>query len=58
MIKQSTKIIKTKILWKLMDKVIVKIGNKTYNCQLAKTEEEHKKGLMDVEYLAPYEKSQ
>lgn len=58
MIKQSTKIIKTKILWKLMDKVIVKIGNKTYNCQLAKTEEEHKKGLMDVEYLAPDEKSQ
>ena len=57
MIKQSTKIIKTKILWKLMDKVIVKIGNKTYNCQLAKTEEEHKKGLMDVEYLAPDEKS-
>lgn len=36
-----------------MDKVIVNIGNKTYNCQLAKTEEEHRKGLMDVEYLAP-----
>jgi len=39
-----------------MDKVIVHIGNKTYNCQLAKTEEEHRKGLMDVEYLAPDEK--
>ena len=38
-----------------MDKVIVKIGDKTYNCQLAKTEEQHKKGLMDVEYLAPDE---
>lgn len=38
-----------------MKKVIVNIGNKTYNCQLAKTEEEHKKGLMDVEYLAPDE---
>ena len=35
-----------------MDKVIVNIGNKTYNCQLAKTEEEHKQGLMNVEYLA------
>lgn len=38
-----------------MEKVIVNIGNKTYNCQLAKTEEEHRKGLMDVEYLAPDE---
>lgn len=38
-----------------MDKVIVNIGNKTYNCQLAKTEEQHKKGLMEVEYLAPDE---
>lgn len=38
-----------------MNKVIVHIGNKTYNCQLAKTEEEHRKGLMDVEYLAPDE---
>jgi uncharacterized membrane protein (UPF0127 family) len=38
-----------------MDKVIVNIGNKTYNCQLAKTEEEHKQGLMNVEYLAPDE---
>ena len=38
-----------------MDKVIVHIGNKTYNCQVAKTEEEHRKGLMDVEYLAPDE---
>lgn len=38
-----------------MEKVVVNIGNKTYNCQLAKTEEEHRKGLMDVEYLAPDE---
>ena len=38
-----------------MNKIIVHIGNKTYNCQLAKTEEEHRKGLMDVEYLAPDE---
>lgn len=38
-----------------MKKIIVNIGNKTYNCQLAKTEEEHKKGLMNVEYLAPDE---
>lgn len=38
-----------------MDKVIVNIGNKTYNCQLAKTEEDRRKGLMDVEYLAPDE---
>lgn len=34
-----------------MDKVIVNIGNKTYNCQLAKTEEDRQKGLMNVEYL-------
>ena len=38
-----------------MDRVIVNIGNKTYKCQLAKTEEQRKKGLMDVEYLAPDE---
>jgi uncharacterized membrane protein (UPF0127 family) len=38
-----------------MDKVIVNIGNKVYNCQLAKTEEDRRKGLMDVEYLAPDE---
>lgn len=39
----------------MMEKVIVNVGNKTYNCQLAKTEEQHKKGLMEVEYLAPDE---
>ena len=38
-----------------MDKVIVNIGNKRYNCRLAKTEEQRRKGLMDVEYLAPDE---
>ena len=38
-----------------MDKVIINIGNKRYNCRLAKTEEQRRKGLMDVEYLAPDE---
>ena len=38
-----------------MEKVIVNIGNKTYKCQLAKTEEQRRKGLMDVDYLAPDE---
>ena len=38
-----------------MEKVIVNIGNKTYNCQLAKTEEQRRKGLMNIEYLAPDE---
>ena len=38
-----------------MKKVIVNIGDKTYNCQLATTEEQRQKGLMDVTYLAPDE---
>lgn len=38
-----------------MEKVIVNIGNKTYHCRLAKTEEQRRKGLMDVDYLAPDE---
>ena len=38
-----------------MDKVLVNIGTKTYNCQVAKTEEQRRQGLMDVEYLAPDE---
>lgn len=38
-----------------MDKVLVHIGDKTYTCQLAKTEEQRRKGLMDVDYLAPDE---
>lgn len=38
-----------------MDKVIVNIGDKTYKCQLAKTEEQRKNGLMGVDYLAPDE---
>lgn len=38
-----------------MDKVLVNIGDKTYKCLLAETEEQHKKGLMDVDYLAPDE---
>ena len=38
-----------------MDIVIINIGNKRYNCRLAKTEEQRRKGLLDVEYLAPDE---
>lgn len=38
-----------------MEKVIVNIGNKTYQCQLAKTGEQRRKGLMGVDYLAPDE---
>ena len=38
-----------------MDKVIVNISDKTYKCQLANTEEQRKKGLMGVDYLAPDE---
>ena len=38
-----------------MDKVIVNIGNKKYHCQLAKNNEDRKKGLMNVDYLAPDE---
>jgi uncharacterized membrane protein (UPF0127 family) len=38
-----------------MQKLIVNIGNKTYKCRLAKTDEERRKGLMDVDYLAPDE---
>lgn len=38
-----------------MDRVIVNIGNRTYNCQVSKSEEDKKKGLMDVDYLPPDE---
>lgn len=38
-----------------MDRKIIKVGNKTYNCQIAKTEEEKKKGLLDYDYLSPDE---
>jgi len=38
-----------------MEKVIVNIGNKVYNCRLAKNEEDRRKGLMDIDYLAPDE---
>lgn len=38
-----------------MDKVIINIGNKVYKCTVAKSDEEHRKGLMNVEYLAPDE---
>lgn len=38
-----------------MDKVRVVIGNKVYDCQVAKNEEDRKKGLMGVENLPPDE---
>lgn len=38
-----------------MEKVKVSIGDRTYICQVAKTEEDRKKGLMGVENLPPDE---
>lgn len=38
-----------------MDKVRVVIGDKVYDCQVAKNEEDRKKGLMGVETLPPDE---
>lgn len=38
-----------------MDKVRVVIGDKIYDCQVAKNEEDRKKGLMGVENLPPDE---
>ena len=38
-----------------MDKVVVNIGKKTYNCYVANNEEDRKKGLMGKEYLDPDE---
>lgn len=35
-----------------MERVKINIGDKTYNCQIAKTEEEKRKGLQEVDYLA------
>jgi len=34
-----------------MKRVVVNIGGKTYNCQVAENEEDRKKGLMGVENL-------
>lgn len=34
-----------------MKKVVVNIGKRTYNCQVAENEEDRKKGLMGVEHL-------
>lgn len=34
-----------------MERILVNIGDKTYKCKVAKTDEEQKKGLMGVEYL-------
>ena len=45
MIKQSTKI------HKIMERVIINIGDKTYKCQIAKNEEDRRKGLQGVEHL-------
>lgn len=36
-----------------MDKKRIIIGEKSYTCDLFETEQEHKKGLMGVEYLPP-----
>ena len=47
--------VENQVILRNMDKVVVNIGNKTYNCQITKTEEQHRKGLMEVEYLAPDE---
>ncbi|MGN0967093.1 MAG: hypothetical protein ACI4OP_05890 [Candidatus Coprovivens sp.] len=38
-----------------MDKVRVVIGDKVYDCQVAKNEEDRKKGLMGVGNLPPNE---
>ena len=34
-----------------MERVIVNIGDKTYKCQVAKNEEDRRKGLQGIEYL-------
>ena len=34
-----------------MERVIVNIGNKTYKCQIAKNEEDRRKGLQGIEHL-------
>lgn len=36
-----------------MERVIVDIGGKTYNCQIFKNEEDRRKGLQGIEYLPP-----
>jgi uncharacterized membrane protein (UPF0127 family) len=38
-----------------MEKVVINIGNRVYKCKVAKTEEQRRQGLMDVDYLAPDE---
>lgn len=39
----------------MAERVIVNIGNKTYNCKVAKNEEDRRQGLQGVESLAPDE---
>jgi uncharacterized membrane protein (UPF0127 family) len=34
-----------------MDKISINIGEKTYNCKVAKNEEDRRKGLSNIEYL-------
>lgn len=36
-----------------MERVIINIGDKTYKCQVAKNEEDRRKGLQGIEYLPP-----
>ena len=36
-----------------MERVIINIGDKTYKCQIAKNEEDRRKGLQGIEYLPP-----
>lgn len=38
-----------------MEQVFVNVGDKTYKCKLAKSEEDKRQGLMDVENLPPDE---
>lgn len=35
-----------------MERVIINIGDKTYKCQVAKNEEDRRKGLQGIEYLS------
>lgn len=38
-----------------MEQKLITVGNKTYTCKIAKSEEDKKKGLMNIEHLPPDE---